>query len=146
MPVHAVEPRRNPAAARLEKTDAELRVALANPAPDHAHAGEHHLHRMRDDVLSAAALKAVDPDRRHVEARPFVDPDRHVELFRGIPEGLVIRVVGHLVVVGIWPNEAGSHAQLLARKVHLLDSQLDRMQRQHGNAKEAIRIRLAVIR
>jgi len=75
-----------------------------------------------------------------------VNPDRHVELFGGIPEGLVIRVVEHLVVVRIWPDEGSAHAELLARKPHFLDRQLDRMQGQHGNAKKAIRIGLAVIR
>src|SRR5271155_1306799 len=37
MPVHAVEPRGDPSAARFEKGDADLRMALAHPAPNHAH-------------------------------------------------------------------------------------------------------------
>src|ERR1700730_3664619 len=59
--VHPVEPGCHPAAARFEEPYTHLRMALAAPTPDHAHAGEHHLHRMGDDVLSAAALEAVDP-------------------------------------------------------------------------------------
>src|SRR3954465_9914320 len=50
MPVHAVEPWRNPAAARFEEPDADLRVLLAHPAPDHRETGQHHLHRMADNV------------------------------------------------------------------------------------------------
>src|SRR5262249_19749521 len=121
MAVHAVEPRGDPTAAGLEKSDTELWMPLANSAPDHTHAGKHHLHRVRDDVLRAAALKAVDPDRRHIEARAFVNPDRHVELFRGAPEGLVIGVVKHSIVVWIRPDKARPHAEFLAPKVQLLD-------------------------
>src|SRR6266851_3719774 len=36
MAVHAVEPWRHPAAARFEEPDAQFRVALDDPAPDHA--------------------------------------------------------------------------------------------------------------
>jgi hypothetical protein len=39
----------------------QFRVALAHATPDHAHAGEHHLHRVRDDVLRAAASKRSMP-------------------------------------------------------------------------------------
>src|SRR5262249_30947135 len=74
MPVHAVEPWRDPAAARFEETDPQFRVALDDPAPDHAHAGEHHLHSMRDDVLRAAARETVDPDRRHAAVAAFPTP------------------------------------------------------------------------
>src|SRR4051794_22410607 len=35
--VHAVEPRRDPAAARFEESNPELGMALADAAPDHAH-------------------------------------------------------------------------------------------------------------
>ena len=75
-----------------------------------------------------------------------MNADRQVEFFRRIPERLVIRVVEHLVVVRIGPDEGGAHAELVAGKPHLLDRQLNRMQGQHGNAKEAIRIGLTVIR
>src|SRR5690348_5047727 len=75
MPVHAVEPRRDPAAAGLEEADANLWMALADTTPDHAHAGQHHLHRMRNDVARAAALKAVDADRRHAAVAAFVEAD-----------------------------------------------------------------------
>ena len=37
MPVHAVEPGCHPAAARSEEADAQLRMALDDAAPDHAH-------------------------------------------------------------------------------------------------------------
>ena len=50
------------------------------------------------------------------------------------------------MLYGFGRMKAAAHAELLARKVHLLDRQLDRMQGQHGDAKEAIRIGLAVIR
>src|SRR4029077_19943694 len=109
MTIHAVEPGRHPTSAGFEETDAQLRMPLDDAAPNHAHAGEHHLHRVRDDVLGAAALKAVDTDCRHIEARTFMNSDRHIELFGGIPERLVVRVVEHFIVVRIWPDEAGAH-------------------------------------
>src|SRR5215831_12598104 len=56
MPIHTVDPGRDPAAAALEKGDAKLREALDNAAPDDTQAGEHHLHGVRDDVTRTAAL------------------------------------------------------------------------------------------
>src|SRR5467141_1716432 len=93
MAVHPIEPRCDPASSRLEETDAQLRMTLDDAAPDHAHSGEHHLHRVRNDVLSAAPLEAVDADGGHVEARSLMDADRHVELFRLPPEWLVDGIV-----------------------------------------------------
>src|ERR1700732_4294619 len=78
--VHAVEPRCDPAAARFEKRDPDFRVALAHPAPDHAHAGQHHFHRVADDVLCAAPLETVDADRRHATAAAFMKADREIEV------------------------------------------------------------------
>src|ERR1700751_4188761 len=54
MPVHAVEPRCYPTDARFKKGDADLRMVLADAAPDHAHAGQHHFHRMGNDVAGGA--------------------------------------------------------------------------------------------
>src|SRR6266436_3311026 len=56
VPVHAVEPRRDPAAARLEKRDAQSRMTVDDTAPDDTQRHEHHLHRVRDHV----ARRAVD--------------------------------------------------------------------------------------
>src|SRR6202022_1873900 len=89
MAVHPIEPRCDPASSRFEKTDAQLGMTLDDAAPDHAHGGEHHLHRVRNDVLSAAPLEAVDADSGHVEARPFMDADRHADPFRPPQERLV---------------------------------------------------------
>src|SRR6516162_2855993 len=44
MAVHTVEPGRDPAAARFQERDADLRVALANAAPDHRKTSQHHSH------------------------------------------------------------------------------------------------------
>src|SRR6516162_1087365 len=85
MTVHAVEPRGDPAAAGFEEPDSQFRVTLAYSAPNHAHTGEHHLHRMRNDVLRAAAFEAVDADRRHAAVAALVDADREVELLCRVP-------------------------------------------------------------
>src|ERR1700730_7238467 len=108
MAVHAVEPRRDPAATRLQERDADLRVPLAHPAPDHRKAGQHHLHRVRHDVPGGAALETVDADRWHAARTAFMEPDRHVELPRSRPERLVIGVVDHLVVVRGWAQEGAT--------------------------------------
>src|SRR6516164_2268137 len=145
MPVHAVEPRRDPAAARFEEGDADLRVLFADPAPNHAHAGEHHLHRVRDDVAGAAALEAVDADRRHAARRTLVEADREIEILGRRPERLVIGMMDHLVVVGVGPNEAAAEAQFLFGKAYLGDREVDRLQWQHRDAEQAIGIGLAII-
>jgi hypothetical protein len=63
VPVHAVEPRRDPPAARLEKRDPQSRMAVDDPASDHAERDQHHLHRVRDHVARRAILlEAVDAD------------------------------------------------------------------------------------
>src|SRR5205814_3007826 len=72
MPIHAVEPRRDPAAAGFQETDADLRMLLAHPAPDHRQAGQHHLHRVRHDVPGTAAFEAVYAHRRHAAAASFM--------------------------------------------------------------------------
>src|SRR5438105_7971265 len=87
VPVHAVEPRRDPAAARLEKRDAQSRMTVDDPAPDHAQRDEHHLHGVRDHVARRAVLlEAVDADGRHRVGRPFVKADREVEVLGYRPE------------------------------------------------------------
>src|SRR5207248_4180618 len=63
MPVHSIQPWRDPAAARFEERDAQSRVTIDNPAPDHRHRRQHHLHRVADHVArGAVALEAVDAD------------------------------------------------------------------------------------
>src|SRR4029078_1674087 len=80
VPVHAVEPWRDPAAAGFEKPDAQFRMPLDDAAPDHRKTGEHPLHRVGDDVPRAAPLEAVDADLRHAAAGAFVKPDRKIEI------------------------------------------------------------------
>src|SRR6516162_8396543 len=121
MAVHAVEPRRDPATTGLEETDPQFRVALANSAPDHAHAGKHHLHRVRDDMLRAAALEAVNADGRHAAVAALVDADRKVEFLGGAPQRLISGVVQLSVVVRVGADKAAAEAELLARKPHLGD-------------------------
>src|ERR1700730_17818918 len=53
--------------------------------PQHAHRSEHHFHRVRDNVLRAAALEAVDADRRHAAVAALVNADREVEILGGAP-------------------------------------------------------------
>ena len=143
--VHAVEPRCDPAAARFGKRDPDFRVALAHPAPDHAHAGQHHFHRVADDVLCAAPLETVDADRRHATAAAFMKADREIEVFGRRPERLVIGVVDHFIVVWVRPQEAAAESQFLAREAHLGNGQIHRLHRQHRDPEQAIGIGFAVI-
>src|SRR5260370_32803326 len=101
MAVHAVEPRSDPAAAGLQEPYADLRMLLAHPTPDHREAGQHHLHRMRDDVLCAAPGEAVDTYSGHSARRSFMKADREVEIFRRRPERLEMRVIDHLAVIRV---------------------------------------------
>src|SRR5260370_41093797 len=104
MPDPAIALRPDPAAARLAEGNADFRTPLANPAPDPTHAGEHHLHRMRDDVARATALEPVDADRRHAARGALVEADREVEILGRRPERLLIRVGDHLVFVWLGPD------------------------------------------
>src|SRR5262249_29776801 len=85
-------------------------------------------------------------DLRHAAARALVQTDREIELLDLMPERRIVRVVQHAAVVGIRPQEAATHAELPAREAHLVDGRVDRLHRQHGNAEQAIGIRLAVVR
>src|SRR3954451_16590597 len=107
MPVHAVEPGRDPTAAGFQKADADLRMLLADAAPDHRKTGQHHLHCVADDVLRGAALETVDADGWHAARPALMEADRHVEVLGGGPERLVHRVVDHLgAVIRVGPQEA----------------------------------------
>src|SRR5438093_2550215 len=145
--VHAVEPRRDPAAARLEKRDAQSRMTVDDTAPDHAQRDQHHLHRVRDHVpRRTVLLESVDADGRHRVGRSFVKADGEVELLGHHPERLVHRVADHLLaVIRVGPQEPAAHLELLAGVAHLVDRQLDRLHRQHRDPEEALGIRLAVI-
>src|SRR5580704_934508 len=76
MTVHAVEPRRDPAAARLEERDAQSRMTIDDSAPDHAHGHQHHLHRVRDHMAGrAVSLETVDTHGWHRVGRALVEAD-----------------------------------------------------------------------
>src|SRR5207248_7762473 len=113
MAVHPVEPRRDPAAAGFQKADPDLRMLLADAAPDHSETGQHHLHRMRDDVPRPAPIEAVNTDLRHAGSGAFMEADREIEILGGGPERLVIRMIDHLVVVRVGPDKAALEAELL---------------------------------
>src|SRR6266446_10302912 len=73
MTVHAVEPGSDPPTARLQESDARLRVLVAHALPDHAHGGQHHLESVGDDVPRPARGEAIDAHLRHAAARAFVE-------------------------------------------------------------------------
>src|SRR5438445_6111812 len=131
VPVHAVEPWRDPAAARLEKRDAQARMTVDDTAPDHAQRNQHHFHRVRDHVARrAVVLEAVDADGRHRVGRSLVKADGEVEVLGHLPERLVHRIADHLLAV-IWvrPQEPAAHPELFTGEAHLVDRQLDRLHR-----------------
>src|SRR5436309_4509352 len=146
VPVHAVEPRRDPAAARLEKRDAQARMTVDDPAPDDTQRHEHHLHRVRDHVARRAVLEPIDADGRHRVGRSLVETDGDIEVLGHRPERLVHRVADHLLaVIRVGPQEPAAHPELFAGEAHLVDRKLDRLHRQHRDPEEALGIRLAVI-
>src|SRR5207245_1619893 len=135
MSVHAVEPGRDPAAARFEKSDTDLRMALAHPAPDHAHAHQHHFHRVRDDVAGAAPLEAIYADGRQAAVGSLVEPDREIQILRDRPKPSVIWVMDHLVIIGVRPQETAAKTELTPGEPHLLDREVDRLHWQHRDAE-----------
>src|SRR5712692_5116735 len=147
VPVHAVEPRRDPATARLEKRDAQSRMTVDDTTPDHAEGDQHHLHGVRDHVARRAVLlEAVDADGRHRVGRSLVKADREVELLGHLPERLVHRVADHLLaVIRVGPQEPPAHPELFAGVAHLVDRQIDRLHRQQRDPEQAFGIRRAVV-
>src|SRR5579883_690828 len=145
MAVHAVEPWGDPAAAGFEETDPQFRVTVGDAAPDHTHAGEHHLHCVADDVARPAAVKPIDADSRHAARGALMEADRHIEVFGRLPERLVALGVDHLVAVRVGTNETGAEAEFFAREFHLFDRQFDRLQWQHRHPEQPVGIGLAVI-
>src|SRR3989449_5840077 len=147
VPVHAVEPRRDPAAARLEKRDAQSRMTVDDTAPDDTQRHEHHLHRVRDHVARrAVVLEPIDADGRHRVGRSLVEADGDIEVLGHRPERLVHRVADHLLaVIRVGPQEPAAHPELFAGVAHLVDRQVDRLHGQHRDPEKALGIRLAVI-
>ena len=90
---------------------------LAHTAPDHAHASEHHLHRVRDDVLRPATLEPVDTDRRHAAVAALVDADHEIELLGRVPQRLVVGIVQHPVVVWIGPHKPAAEPERRAKRI-----------------------------
>jgi hypothetical protein len=107
--IHTVKPWRNPATTRFEKSKPHLGKPLAHPTPDHTQAGQHHLHRMRHDMLGPTPLKAIDARRWHATG-PFMHANCKVEFLSLGPEWVVVGMAEHAIVVGIGPQETAAHA------------------------------------
>src|SRR6202041_504883 len=97
--VHAIQPAGDPAAARFQERDTDLRMPVAHAAPDHAHAHQHHFHGVGDDVACTAFFEPVHPHLRHAAAGAFMETDGHVQFFHHGPELFVVRMMDHLAVV-----------------------------------------------
>ena len=127
MPVHAVEPRRHSAAARLEKDHAQFRVPLDDAAQimlRHAN-----IISILCDMMCLAARPSNGRSRPSAAAATLMEADREILLLGCAPERLVHRIVDQPVVVWVGPQEAATHAQFLARELHLLDRVLDGLHR-----------------
>src|SRR2546425_5804297 len=126
VPIHTVEPRRDPAAARLEKRDAQSRVTVDDTPPDHAQRDQHHLHGVRDHVARRAVLlEAVDADGRHRVGRSLVKADGEVEILGHRPERLVHPGADPLPSrIRVGPQEPPPPPELFAGGGHLLDPQI----------------------
>src|SRR5262245_62313686 len=90
MAIHAIQPWSNPAAARLQETDANVRKTLTHTAPDDAQGHEHHFHGVRDNVPGATTGKAINAHRRHAARTAFVEADAEIECLCLSPEGVVV--------------------------------------------------------
>src|SRR5712691_8753337 len=110
MAIHAIQPWGNPATPRLQETDADLGKTLTHPAPDDAQSHEHHFHGMRDNVLGATTGKAINAHRRHAARPTFVEADAEIEFLCLSPEGVIVRVTRHTIIVRVPPQKTTPHA------------------------------------
>src|SRR4029450_8058914 len=93
--VHAPEQERHPAAVALEERDTQLGMALEDAARAEGAGGQHHLDRVRVDVLEHRVAAKLLADLAELRARALVKPERDFELLEGGPERL--RVTGRPV-------------------------------------------------
>jgi hypothetical protein len=82
MLVHAVQPERQPAAARFEERDLQARKPLGDAAGDHRQRGEHLLKRVRDHVRHEEIIIAVEAGGRDLPVGALVEHDRHAQPLR----------------------------------------------------------------
>src|SRR5262249_44632779 len=110
MAIHAVQPWSNPAATRLQETDTDVRKTLTHPVPDDAQGYEHLSQGGRKNVLGPTTGKAINPHRRQAARPPFGKADAEIECLRLSPEGVVVGVPRHTIIVGVRPQKTATHA------------------------------------
>ncbi len=144
--VQAVQPERQPAAARFEECHPQTGVPCHHAAGDHLREGEHGLHAVRHAVGEEEVVKLLDTgrwDRRRTGA--LVGVDGNAEAHCLAPQRIVIGIVKTATAHGIRPNEGTAEAELRDRAVELAAGVAHVLQRNHGDADEAARVGFAEI-
>src|SRR5207248_3676072 len=110
--VHALQPERQPAAARFHEADLQLRDALEEPIGAEGKAGEHLLQRMAGYVAAELAV-AIIAGLRQDRAGALVHADGHAQIGGGLVDRQIVRVVELAALYGVGPPEDPQQAQLV---------------------------------
>src|SRR5205085_10378085 len=116
--VEAPEQPREPGAIRLQEGHLQRRMALEDPTTQEAAHGEHLPHRL--PVGSMDPGQRAEPGAvqlRHARRGGLVESERYLELFEGVPQWLVVRIVPRLAGDEVRAEEDGLEAELLYRPV-----------------------------
>src|SRR5262245_17965119 len=90
--VHAPEQERHPAAVAFQERHPQPRMTREDAARAEGAGGQHHLERVRVDVLEHRVGAELLADLPELRARTLVEPERHLQLLERGPEWLVVRV------------------------------------------------------
>jgi hypothetical protein len=135
--VHAVQPERQPTAARLEERNLEPWEALDAAARDHRQRRQHLLERVRDHVRHEEIVEAVEPGRRQLPVSAFMEHDRHPKPLRLGAEPVVRGVVQRPPADWVRPEINALEAERRDGVPQLVDRRADVEQGHHADADQA---------
>src|SRR5262245_40185712 len=141
--VHAPEQERHPAAVALQERNPQPRMTREDAARAEGAGGQHHLDRVRVDVLEHRVSAELLADLPELRARALVEPERHLQLLERGPEWLVVRVVPVAPVHLVRSEEDAAEAELAYAPARLRYRVVHVERRDHAGADQALRVLLA---
>src|SRR5262245_42930356 len=91
-------------------------------------------------MSGTTTCKAINAHCWHATRAAFVKADAEIECLRLSPEGVVVRVTRHTIIVRVRAQKTTPHAQVLASKTHLCNGVVNRLHRQHSDREKPVRV------